>query len=82
MYELKDAPEISAKILFKDKQPLFCPFKNSLLIPGQIAGQMNIHREPCGTHCALFTHDIDAKCIIQQCSNNKISYSQTLKIIP
>jgi hypothetical protein len=82
MYEIKDAPELSAKILFKDKQPLFCPFKNSLLIPGQIAGQMNIHREPCGTGCALFELNEDAKIAVQHCSNNKISYSTPLKIIP
>ena len=82
MYEIKDAPELSAKILFKDKQPLFCPFKNSLLIPGQIAGQMNIHREPCGTGCALFELQTDAKKVIQHCSKNQISYSEPLKIIP
>ena len=81
MYELKDAPEISAKILFKDKQPLFCPFKNSLLIPGQIAGQMNIHREPCGSHCALFSFDQDAKQAKQHCAKVEIIYNEPSKLM-
>ena len=31
-----------------------CPFRNPLILPGQIAGQVTIENIPCTTACTLF----------------------------
>lgn len=46
--------ENGIKILCRDNNPLICPFKPNLVLPGQMAGQLTIHREPCGSHCPHF----------------------------
>ena len=46
--------ENGIKILCRNGSPLICPFKPSLVLPGQMAGQLTIQREPCGSHCAHF----------------------------
>lgn len=42
------------KILTRDGKAQFCPFKPTFLIPGQIQGQMIMHREPCADWCPHF----------------------------
>lgn len=50
--------ENGIKILCRDGHPLICPFKPSLVLPGQMAGQLTIHREPCGSQCPHFTESL------------------------
>lgn len=38
-----------------------CPFRNPLILPGRIAGQMEIQNIPCSTSCALFNVISDIK---------------------
>ena len=78
MYTLKQVPELGAEILHLDDKALFCPYKNSLLIPGAIQGQMNIHREPCGTQCALFQKIQGA--VVQHCNSREIILTNKTKI--
>ena len=54
-YTLKKDESGQIEILQRDGIALFCPFKSSMLIPGQLQGQAILHREPCGTWCPLFT---------------------------
>lgn len=78
MFTLKFIPELGAEILQLDDKTLFCPYKNSLLIPGAIQGQINIHREPCGTQCALFEKIQGA--VIQHCNSREITLTNKTKI--
>ena len=32
-----------------------CPFRNPLILPGHIAGQVTIENMPCSTACTLFS---------------------------
>ena len=54
MYTLKKDVSGEVTILHREGKPLFCPFKPILLVPSNISGQLQMHREPCGTHCPLF----------------------------
>ena len=54
MYEVKKDASGEIEILHRDGKPLFCPFKSSILIPGRISGEMQLHREPCGSWCPHF----------------------------
>lgn len=54
MYTLKKDVSGEVEILHREGKPLFCPLKPILLVPSNLAGQLQMHREPCGTHCPLF----------------------------
>ena len=45
-------------ILTRNGKPQFCPYKPTMLIPGQIQGQMIMHREPCGDWCPHFNEKL------------------------
>lgn len=45
-------------ILTRNGKPQFCPFKPTFLIPGQIQGQMIMHREPCADWCTHFNETL------------------------
>jgi hypothetical protein len=47
------------KSLFRNDVIQFCPFQPALILPGQIQGQLQIQRTPCGTHCPHFNIDQD-----------------------
>lgn len=32
----------------------FCPYQPALILPGQLQGQLQIQRTPCGNWCPLF----------------------------
>jgi len=61
MYTLKKDASGEVEILHREGKPLFCPFKPILLVPSNISGQLQMHREPCGSHCPLFNVLIDNK---------------------
>ena len=33
-----------------------CPFRNPLILPGRIAGQLNVQPIPCSNDCPLFNY--------------------------
>lgn len=56
MYKIKKDKAGEIEILHREGKPLFCPFKPTLLVPGTMAGQLTMHREPCGSWCPHFDH--------------------------
>lgn len=47
--------------LFRGNVIQFCPFQPALILPGQIQGQIQVQRTPCGTHCPHFLIDDSGK---------------------
>ena len=54
MFTVKKDVANEIDVLHFNGRPLFCPFKPNLLVPGQLANQMGIHRENCGAWCPMF----------------------------
>ena len=58
-------------VITRNGKPQFCPFKPTMLIPGQIQGQMIMHREPCGDWCPLFADWLTDGKPAHRCQANK-----------
>jgi hypothetical protein len=46
-------------------QPLLCPDQQSIVLPGQLQGQLQILRNPCASNCPFFfikNNSIDLEC--------------------
>ena len=52
-FEIKKTGE--GESLFRNNILQFCPFQPGLIMPGQIQGQLQLQRTPCGNWCPLFT---------------------------
>jgi hypothetical protein len=55
-------------ILMTDGRPRTCPYKQPILIPGQIQGNVSMIHLPCSTDCALM--DYDGSSILLNCSQS------------
>ena len=53
-YTVKKDAAGEIDILHRNGKPLFCPIKPTMLVPGRLENQMNLHREPCGSWCPFF----------------------------
>ena len=43
-----------AETLTRNNVVQFCPFQPAIILPGQIQGQLQLQRTPCGNWCPLF----------------------------
>lgn len=50
----KKTDQSGATQLIRNGQPLNCPYQPAQLIPGNLAGQMQIIRIPCTSACPMF----------------------------
>ena len=56
MHTLKKDSTGAVDILHREEKPLFCPYKSTLLVPGKLSNELQMHREPCGSWCPHFDH--------------------------
>lgn len=40
-------------------QPLLCPDQQSIVLPGQLQGQLQILRNPCASNCPFFINEVN-----------------------
>lgn len=64
MKKFKRKPERSGSkidiIIDEDTdQPLLCPDQQSIVLPGQLQGQLQILRNPCASNCPFFINQIN-----------------------
>jgi hypothetical protein len=71
-YNLKKDESGQIEILTLNGKTLFCPFKPTLLVPGRLANEMQLHREPCGTWCGLFK--ASEKSVTLCCGNEQATH--------
>ena len=60
--------QMGATVLMTDDRPRTCPYKQPVLIPGKIAGNVSMLHLPCTTDCALF--DFDGASVQLNCSQS------------
>jgi len=74
------------KIIYDDKTKVgilegkICPFRNPLILPGQIAGRVVIENIPCSTSCALFKLEQTAgeQVNYKLCCGNDLTYQTAI----
>ena len=56
MHTLKKDVDGVIDVLHRHDKPLFCPYKPTLLVPGRLSNELQMHREPCASWCPHFDH--------------------------
>ena len=72
-FKLKLKPNSIVNMIVDDNnQPLLCPDQQSIVLPGQLQGQLQIMREPCSSNCPFFYHDLLKEAVIIKCRQTDV----------
>ena len=67
-HQLKFHKQIGTHVFMQDERQRTCPFKQPVLIPGKIQGNVSMLHLPCTIDCALF--DFDGASVQLNCSKS------------
>lgn len=64
-------------VVIKAGAAALCPFKNSILVPGQINGQLTIQQFPCTTACPLCSYNNSESKLQIHCGTSTLVFEVT-----
>lgn len=64
-------------VVIKAGAAALCPFKNSILVPGAIDGQLTIQQFPCTTACPLCSYSNKESTLAISCGTAVVSFEVT-----